>query len=442
MSWNEADTRAKLIDPALHRRGWTEDTIRREENTGVIEIAGGKARRRSQKKTDYLLRLKIGEDCQPVAIALIEAKKEKLPPGHGLEQAKDYSRRLNVPFVFSSNGHRFVEYDSITGKTSRPRQMKTFPNPRELRRRYEEAHGFSLEDQTAKPLLMPYQGGEGIRRYYQDASIRAALEEIARCDVAGKQKRILLSLATGTGKTFIAVNLLKRIADAGQLRRALFVCDRDELRTQAHTAFHNAFGSDAAIVSRSNDGKNTARNARVQIATYQTLGVDTEDGDANFLTEHYPKNHFSHIVIDECHRSAWNKWSQVLKRNPDAVQIGLTATPRIVTGAGADASLDEEITANNIKYFGEPVYEYGIAQAMADGYLSAWQIRKSSIDLDETGITQEQVMERNPRDAVTGEPLTSGPTPSNVPLQLMVTNSCLTCATHQNITLSPRQWTC
>ena len=404
---NEADTRAKLIDPALHRRGWSEDMIGRETTAGKIECIGGRGRRRNNKKADYLLRLKVGESRQSVAVALIEAKKEDLPPAHGLEQAKNYSRRLNVPFVFSANGHQFVEYDAFTGKTSRPRQMKAFPKPGELRRRYEEAQGFSLEDAVAKPLLTPYHRGGSTRRYYQDASIRATLEKIARCENAGKKKRILLSLATGTGKTFIAVHLLKRIADAGQLKRALFLCDRDELRTQAHTAFYNAFGSDAAIISRAADGKNVACNARVHVATYQTLGVDDEDGDASFLTEHYPENYFSHVIIDECHRSAWDKWSQVLRRNPDAVHVGLTATPRKITSSGGDTPEDRKITANNLEYFGEPTYEYGIAEGMEDGYLAACRIRKGSVNLDETGITQEQIMVREPRDAVTGKPATA-----------------------------------
>src|SRR6185312_5283648 len=118
------------------------------------------------------------------------------------------------------------------------------------------------------------------------------------------------------------------IADAGQLKRALFICDRDELRTKALKAFQNVFGADAAEVFRKPDGTNNAKNARVHIATYQTLGVENEDGGANFLTTHYPDNYFTHVVIDECHRSAWGRWSQVLTRNEKAVQVGLTATPR------------------------------------------------------------------------------------------------------------------
>ncbi len=409
MTLNEADTRAKLIDPAIHRRGWTEELIRREETAGSIEIINGRARRRSHGKVDYVLRVKVNVDTQPVALALIEAKKESLPAGHGLEQAKGYAecRRLNVRFVISSNGHQFVEFDGFTGLTSVPRPMAEFPTPAELRARYEQGMGFSLESPVARPLLQPYPGGEGSRRYYQDAAIRAVMEKVARCEVAKQPKRALLALATGAGKTFIAVNLLKRISDAGQLTRALFVCDRDELRTQALGAFQNVFGADAAEVFRKPDGTNNAKNARIHVATYQTLGVENDGGDASFLTTYYPEDYFSHIVIDECHRSAWGKWSQLLTRNHDAVQIGLTATPRRLkcTEDSPEAKQDAEITANNIAYFGDPAYEYEIAQAIEDGYLAACEIQKGRVNLDDTGITIDQIMARNPVDAVTGLPM-------------------------------------
>ncbi len=406
MPLNEADTRAKLIDPAIHARGWTEDLIRREETAGTIEIIGGKARRRARGQVDYTLRIKVGVEIQPLALALMEAKKESLPPGHGLEQGKTYARSklFNVRFVFSSNGHQFVEYDRFTGLTSPPCPMTEFPTPDELRRRYEEGMGFSLSADAAKPLLKPYTGGEGGRRYYQDAAIRAVLEKMAYCQTHQEPVRALLSLATGAGKTFIAVHLLKHIADAGLLRRALFVCDRDELRSQALGAFQNVFGADAAEVYKKPDGTNNAQNARIHIATYQTLGIDKEDGDLSFLTNFYPENYFSHIVIDECHRSAWGKWRQVLTRNPAAAHIGLTATPRqlILLKRTPEAEQDEKITADNLQYFGEPVYEYGMAQAMEDGYLAVCDIRKGRVNLDDTGVSLDDIMARHPRDAITG----------------------------------------
>lgn len=223
--------------------------------------------------------------------------------------------------------------------------------------------------------------------------------------------RIRPEYATGSGKTFIAVNLLKKIADAGQLRRALFVCDRDELRAQGLAAFQNVFGADAAAVTSDNPQK----NARVLVATYQTLDVDREDSDANFLLANYPPDYFSHIVIDECHRSAWGKWSQVLTRNASAVQVGLTATPRRleVEENTKEAQADVRLTADNIKWFGEPVYEYDMAQGIEDGYLAACEIRRFDLFHDdktvnerESGVSREDLSGKRIKDAQTGETLT------------------------------------
>ena len=416
MALGEADTRAKLIDPGIHARGWTEDLVRREETAGAVEIIDGKPRRQTRGRVDYVLRIKVNPETQPVAVALIEAKAENLPPNHGLEQAKAYAacKRLNVKFVYSSNGHLYVEYDCTTGKTSKPRPLSEFPSPNDLRQRYEAAVGFSLSESVAQPLLVRYRGGEATRRYYQDAAIRAVLEKIARCEKIGQPRRALLSLATGSGKTFIAVNLLKRIADAGQLKRALFVCDRDELRQQGLGALQNVFGSDAAEVYRKPDGTNNAKNARIHVATYQTLGIDTEEGDANFLTTYYPENYFSHIVIDECHRSAWGKWSQVLTRNANAVQIGLTATPRKleISEKTKETLADLQLTGDNLRHFGEPVYEYDMSQGIEDGYLAACEIHRFDLFHDnkeinerEGGVTQQDLTGKQLVDANTGEPV-------------------------------------
>lgn len=161
MGLSEADTRAKLIDPALHGRGWTEDLVRREETAGAIEVIEGKPRKQAKGRVDYTLRVRINPNTQPLAMALIEAKAADLPPTHGLEQAKLYAscQRLNVQFVYASNGHLFVEYDRHTGMTTHPRPLSEFPTPAELRRRYEQAVGFSLDDPAAQPLLSRYSGG-------------------------------------------------------------------------------------------------------------------------------------------------------------------------------------------------------------------------------------------------------------------------------------------
>jgi type I restriction enzyme R subunit len=400
MPYNEADTRANLIDPALAKCGWTADHIRREKTKARVEIdtVEGKAKRRGDGRVDYLLRYRVNPGTQPVAIALIEAKAENKTPGHGLQQAKDYRDRHNVPFVFSSNGHLFVEYDDFTGLTTSPRPLSEFPTPEALRARFEAGKGFKLDAPEAKPLITPYRGGEGQRRYYQDAAIRAVFEKIAR-----GENRALLTLATGTGKTFIATNLLHRIAEAGQLTRAVFLCDRDELRKQGLLAMTSQFGSDAAEVYRRN-GRNNATNARVHVATYQTLGVDTDADTASFLREFYPENYFSHIVIDECHRSAWNQWFQVLERNPDAVHIGLTATPRKLDIAASDEEVEEDRRriADNVAYFGEPVYSYDIAQGIEDGYLAACEIVRRDVFIEEqvqheavTGLDRKDLADKN-----------------------------------------------
>lgn len=378
--FTEADTRAKLIDPALYQQGWTEAHIRREQTAGTIELTEDGAERLAPGRIDYVLRLPVSEGTQPFAVAYVEAKRENALPEAGIDQAQNYQKRLHVAFVYSTNGKQFIEYDAHLELTSPPRPMEEFPTPAELRERYEQIKGFKLSSTKAKALLMPYARGEATRRYYQDAAIRAVLEKIA----ARKPmwNRALLSLATGAGKTFIAVNLLKKIADAGQLQRALFLCDRDELRTQALGAFAAEFGADAAEVYADSAGKNHARNARVHIATYQTLDVAGIDATANFLLTHYPENHFSHVVIDECHRSAWGKWSAVLKRFASAVQIGLTATPRevILSAAKLEESTfavgafipweDRQLLADNHRYFGDPVYEYTLMQGIEDGYLA------------------------------------------------------------------------
>lgn len=394
MPYTEADTRAKLIDPALKGCGWTEDHIRREitQPKVVLDDAGGAARKVGGGRVDYVLRYRLNPGTQPVALAYIEAKAEDKNPGSGLDQAKEYRRRHNVPFVFSSNGHMFVEYDHFTGLTAPARPLSYFPSPDALRARYETGMGFSLASPAARPLITPYKSGDAQRRYYQDAAIRAVLERVAQGG-----NRALLTLATGTGKTFIAANLLYRIAEAGQLQRALFLCDRDELRAQGADALANLFGADAQKAFRRPDGKNNAANARVHVATYQTLGIAGEaDDDPTFLVEFYPPGYFSHIVIDECHRSAWGRWFEVLKRNPDAVQIGLTATPRTIDHT--EDPEDEAIRTNNAAYFGEPIYSYDIAQGVEDGYLAACEIVRRDVFLQSqaqseivTGLSQDDL---------------------------------------------------
>ena len=405
MSLNETDTCAKLINPALHRRYWTESLIRREQTPGPITIMGAGGRRGRGRRTDYLLHARL-EGGGKLPIAVLEAKAEEFPPDHGLEQAKEDARLHHVPFAFATNGHRFVEHEFATGRTTRPAPLTEFPTWEDLLRRWD----IDLKRAEAAPLLKPRHKDD---RAYQYAAVRAVLERIAR-----GEKRALLSLATGTGKTRIAVSLLRALRDSGHLRRALFVCDRRELRDQALGALGNEFKSDAAQATT----RNPEKNAPIVVATYQTLGIDTEDGDDSYLTRHYPENYFSHIIIDECHRSAWGKWSAVLERNPDAVHIGLTATPRTYEYVGdpddLDTNDDARITRDNHEYFGEPVYEYSIADAMDDGWLAAMQLVRAEIFIAgllerEQGVSRDDLDADRLRDAASGERATFSETPEH-----------------------------
>lgn len=396
MSRNEHLTRVELIDPKLHDIGWTGSLIREEKTPGRSDIIGGRPIKRSGR-TDYLLCLSVLPGKPPLAVGVLEAKSEDKLPSLGIQQARRDALKHHVPFVFSTNGYLFVEFAEDTQQIIDNKPLTSFPTPDELRRRYQAIKGIDLADKNALPLLMPYKGGELARWYFQDAAIRAVFEHIA----AG-QKKILLTLATGTGKTIIAAQLLHKLALAGQLRRALFLCDRDELRTQGMGKMHAVFGDNAQEVSTSDP----RRNARILVATYQTLNITSEDDSPQFWKDNYPPDFFSHIIIDECHRAAWGKWSVILRDNPNAIHIGLTATPRIVVGGSKKdeeaKKKDEEITSHNIKYFGRPVYEYSIGDGQEDGYLAACEVIRRTVDLDKKEITREDIVERSAVDAFTG----------------------------------------
>lgn len=391
MSRNEAQTRRDLIDPKLFERGWTNDLIRVEVIPGGTDIVDGKPVRR-KGRTDYLLCLPVLQGQPPLPIAILEAKKENSSASQGLQQAQGYAKRFNVIFSFSSNGHLFSEYAQDTDQIKENIALDEFPKPAELRKRYEDFKEIKLESKKAQALFVDYKGGAAARFYFQDAAIRAILEKIAH-----GEKKVLLSLATGTGKTHIAKHLFWKLAQAGEIRRALFVVDRDELRTQAITHLQGIFGDDAQEVTTSDPKP----NAKVLIATYHTLNVTGDDKEPKFWKENFPKNYFSHIIIDECHRSAWGKWSIVLKDNPDAIHIGLTATPRKLIGVKSTTE-DDAITANNIAYFGEPVYEYSISQGQEDGYLAACEVIQKFVTLDGKIIEKEELKKKKIADAYTG----------------------------------------
>ncbi|MCF5098445.1 restriction endonuclease subunit R, partial [Pseudomonas gessardii] len=413
MSMNEADTRYHLIDPVLRDKGYVSRehiTLETILTPAPVEPSGAKGRRRKGPgRTDYLLCVQVGEMPKALPVAVLEAKKEGEDPLKGMQQAKGYAdcERFDVKYVFATNGHRYGEFDCVSSLQGGPYPFVDFPPHADLTARYSKDTGINIARPEAAMLFQADSPAWALSRYYQDAAIRAAFEKILLDQQAGTPPRVLLTLATGAGKTIIATNLLWRMSQSGQLPKpALFLCDRDELRTQAYAKLKAAFGDNARVVGTERGG-NSAQNARIHIATYQTLGLDDDDGFASFLSEHYGEDAFSVIIIDECHRSAWGRWSEVLKRNPNAIHIGLTATPRKLEESKQASADDQAITANNRKYFGEPVYEYTLIQAQEDGYLAACEIVKRKASIDNATFTKEEILKAGVRDIKTGLPLTA-----------------------------------
>ena len=416
LNYNEAETRFYRIDPVLRSKGYNEHWKLRLETPAPVEPTGNKGRRRAGAgRTDYLLCVHAGDNPKPLPVGVIEAKAETEDPLKGMQQAKGYAdcTRFDVQYCFSTNGHLYGEFDKPRQMPAGPFPFPDFPTHDDLTARYARDKGIDLARPESLLLFMADSPAYAKPRYYQDAAIRAAFEKILRSEQNAEPARVLLSLATGAGKTVIAANLLWRMHEAGRLTKpALFLCDRDELREQAYDKIARAFPKGSVGLVKTERGQNAARNAKVQIATYQTLGLDdTEDDYASFLTQHYPPDSFSVIIIDECHRSAWGRWSEVLKRNPSAIHIGLTATPRQLreeNGGDAQALMtkdDAEITANNLSYFGEPVYEYTLIQAQEDGYLAACEIVRLKPSIDWQSFTRDEVLAARPVDTRTGLPV-------------------------------------
>ncbi len=309
MTYNEAETRFYLIDPVLREKGYNQYWKLKLETPAPVEPTGNNGRRRTGVgRTDYLLCIQAGEMPQPLPVGVIEAKAETEDPLKGMQQAKGYAvcARFHVQYVFATNGHRYGEFDKINQMPDGPFPFPDFPTHDDLTSRYAVDTGIDVTKPEAAMLFMA-DSASFKPRYFQDAAIRAAFEKILLCEQHGNEPRILLSLATGAGKTVIAANLLWRLHEAGRLTKpALFLCDRDELRQQAYNKLSKAFPKGSVRIVQTEKGENAARNAKIHIATYQTLGLDSEDeGYASFLSEHYSENAFSIIIIDECHRSAW-----------------------------------------------------------------------------------------------------------------------------------------
>ena len=388
-SLSERDVCTKFITPALLKAGWDGMSQVREEvgfTKGRIIVRGRLVSRGKAKRADYVLYYKPN-----VPIALIEAKDNAHAVGDGMQQALDYAETLEIPFVFSSNGDGFVFHDR-TGQGDEKETtlgLDAFPSPSHLWARYRAWKGLTPE--TEAVVLQDYfdDGGGKAPRYYQVNAINAAIEAI----VKGRD-RILLVMATGTGKTYTAFQIIWRLWKAGRKKRILFLADRNVLVDQAMVNDFRPFGpamaklSTAARTIQRGDGPRPEaagrRKRRIDTAYEVYLGLyqaitGPEEGQKVF--REFSPGFFDLIVVDECHRGSAaedSAWREILEYFATATQIGLTATPR------------ETRYASNIHYFGEPVYSYSLKQGIRDGFLAPYKVIKVHIDRDVEGYRPEQ----------------------------------------------------
>jgi len=352
---NETDTRVKLIDPKLHESGWSENLIRRELRITEGRIIDEYGNRKDGVKPDYILFL---EEYFPIAV--VEAKEEAKHHSAGIQQAKKYAKMLGVPFAYSTNGRKIEEYDFITGKQT---TLDKFPSPQELWNRYSFwKFGKILPfDRDKNPLIYPYKIVRNkTPRYYQIAAVKSVIEAF----LSGR-KRILLTMATGTGKTEVAFWVSWKLYQTGKLRRILYIADRIMLRDQAYNRFE-PFGGAREVIK---EGK-APQIRDIYFATYQSL---YSEKNGKRLYREYPPDFFDMIIIDECHRSGYGRWKEILDYFEDAVHFGMTATPK------RDDNID------TYAYFGSPVYTYSLGQGIEDGFLAPYKIHKIYMNIDKEG---------------------------------------------------------
>jgi len=366
-SLTERDICTKFITPALRRAGWDEREQIREEvsfTKGRIIVRGKLVARKQAKRADYILYYKPN-----IPIALIEAKDNKHTLGDGMQQALDYAATLNIPFVFSSNGDGFVLHDRTGASAQRETllALESFPSPDDLWTRF--CKWKNLTPDAENIVLQDYfedRSGKA-PRYYQINAINAATEAIAR-----GRNRLLLVMATGTGKTYTAFQIIWRLWKAGRKKRVLFLADRNVLIDQTRVNDFRPFGAamnklstDARTIERLDSASEalatTAKKRRIDTAYEIYLGLyQAITGPENYqkIFREFSPTFFDLIVIDECHRGSADEdsaWREILEYFTTATQIGLTATPK------------ETRYVSNVHYFGEPVYSYSLKQGIRDG---------------------------------------------------------------------------
>ncbi|HEC1750337.1 TPA: DEAD/DEAH box helicase family protein [Campylobacter lari] len=382
--FSEDDTRVKLIDVKLHASSWSEENIIRNYYfTDGRKLIGNK--RGERKFADYLLKFQNNN------LAIIEAKKQSKDPLDGLSQGIEYARILNVAFVYSTNGDKIYEYNL---KTSSGEYIENFPTPSELFARiYGNLKEWQHKLLSQRELYIPQKE----LRYYQKIAVDKVIEAL----INGKN-RILLTLATGTGKTTIAFALCYRLLEArwnktnqDKKPKILFLCDRVSLRDQALGEF-NPIEGDCVAVSAQELRKNNGRvptSANVFFGIYQSLASNSkeqenanEEQESKFYLQ-YPKDFFDLIIIDECHRGGANEegsWAGVLEYFSSATHLGLTATPK------------KSDNVDTYRYFGESIYEYSLKDGIEDGFLTPYKVKRVTTTLSEGYVY-------NPDDIIEGE---------------------------------------
>lgn len=361
---SEEDIKIKYITPAIQKSNWDIQTQVRCEyyyTAGKMNVRENVATRGKRKFVDYLLSYKSN-----LPIAIIEAKDNNVTEAHGIQQAIGYAVDLDIPFAYSSNGSKFYEHDRLTGK-ERELSMEEFPTPEELWNRYVEEK--ELTEEQLKVITEPYyfMSAYKIPRYYQRIAINKTVEAIAK-----GQKRILLVMATGTGKTFTAFQIIHRLYKSGSKKKILYLADRNILIDQT---MQNDFKPFQKVMTKVEN-----RNMDSSYEIYMSLYHQLRSSEAQIYKQFKP-DFFDLIIVDECHRSSArddSNWHEILTYFNSATQIGMTATPK------------ETNDVSNINYFGEPIYTYSLKDGIEDGFLAPYKVIKVSLDKDLEGYRPEK----------------------------------------------------
>lgn len=361
---SESDIKAKYITPAILKSGWDEQTqIGREIffTDGRIYVKGKLTARGKRKFADYILFYKPN-----VPIAIIEAKENKHSVKSGIQQALNYANTLDIPCVFSSNGDGFYFHDKTAtdGEIEKEISLEEFPSPEILWEKYKKYKGIETTEVEEIAKQDYFQDGSGRSpRYYQQIAINRTIEAVAK-----GLDRILLVMATGTGKTYTAFQIIYRLWKSGSKKRILFLADRTALIDQTARGDFRHFKDALTIIKHKKI--DTAYN--IYLALYQGLS-DSKSDDAY---KQFSRDFFDLIIIDECHRGSAkedSKWREILEYFNNATHIGLTATPK------------ETTEVSNIDYFGEPIYTYSLKQGIDDGFLAPYKVVKITLDIDAEG---------------------------------------------------------